>query len=86
MQSKEIKFSTQVQEEEISLTFIKNYNTSITDFFEFEREWFFRAYSAFKDYDKYLILLYLFHKTFNSYSDYYIKKSYDDFYSQQSLF
>ena len=25
MQSKEIKFSTQVQEEEISLTFIKNY-------------------------------------------------------------
>ena len=40
---------------------------------------------VFKDYDKYLILVYLFQKTFNSYADYFIKNTYEDFYSKDSF-
>ena len=53
MLNKEIKFSTQIQEKEISLNLNKNYTTSITDFFEFEMQYFYRSYQAFKDFDKY---------------------------------
>ena len=73
------------KEEEIYLALVKNYSISITDFFEFERQWFFRSFKAFKDYDKYLILVYLFQKTFNSYADYFIKNTYEDFYSKDSF-
>ena len=39
--------------------FDKNYALSITDFFQFELDWCFNAYNNFKDYDKFLILLYI---------------------------
>ena len=83
--SKEIIFSSHVREEEISLSFQKTYVSTITDFFEFQRQWFFRSYAAFKDFDKYLILAHFFQKTLNSYNEYFVKKSFDEFYGMGSF-
>jgi len=82
---KEILFSTQIREEEILLCLNKTYVTTYTDFYEFQRLWFYRSYKAFKDFDKYLIIVYFFQKTFNTYNDYFIKKTYDEFYSLESF-
>tara|TARA_B100001250_G_scaffold393512_1_gene396394 strand:+ start:2138 stop:3118 length:981 start_codon:yes stop_codon:yes gene_type:complete len=83
MEKNEIKFSTHIKDEEIFKTLINNYPMLITDFYELQRIWFYRSYQAFKDLDKYLILIYLFKKHLDSYTDYYIKKSFDEFYSQE---
>jgi len=82
---KEIIFSTQIREDEILLCLNKTYVTTYTDFYEFQRLWFYRSYKAFKDFDKYLILVYFFQKTFNTYNDYFIKKTYEEFYSLTSF-
>ena len=49
--------------------YTKNYQRLNTEFFEFQFDWLNRAYASFKDFDKYLILAYLFRKTFFSYSE-----------------
>ena len=77
MELKKIQFSDTISEEDIYSTFIENYSTSITDFFQFELDWCYNAYNVFKDYDKFLILIYTIEKTFNTYKDFYFRKSYE---------
>ena len=77
----EFKFSTEVKAADISNVINKNYGYVMTEFLELQRGWLFRAYSIFKDLDKYLILMSLIDKTFKSYSEYLIKYNYDEFYS-----
>ena len=55
MELKKIQFSDSISEEDIYSTFIENYSTSITDFFQFELDWCYNAYNVFKDYDLSLI-------------------------------
>ena len=77
----EFKFSTEVEAADISNAINKNYGYVMTEFLELQRGWLFRAYSVFKDLDKYLILMSLIDKTFKSYSEYLIKYNFDEFYS-----
>ena len=65
--------------------FTKNYQRLNTEFFEFQFDWLNRAYSAFKDFDKYLILAYLFRKTFFSYSELFKVITFDEFFSNRKL-
>ena len=81
MITNKFKFSTEVKANDISNIINKNYSNVMTDFLELQRGWLFRAYSIFKDLDKYLILITLVDKTFKSYSEYLIKYNYDDFYA-----
>ena len=81
MISNKFKFSTEVNINDISNIINKNYGTIMTGFLELQRGWLFRAYSIFKDLDKYLILMSLVDKTFKSYSEYIIKYDYDKFFS-----
>ena len=74
------KFSTEV-DINISSVINKNYGYIMTEFLELQRGWLFRAYTTFKDLDKYLILMSLVDKTFKSYSEYLIKYDYDNFFS-----
>ena len=83
--SKEIIFSSHIREEEINMCLTKTYVSTYTDFYEFQRLWFYRSYKAFNDFDKYLILAHFFHRTFDTYNDYFIKKTYDEFYSLDSF-
>ena len=81
MDINEFKFSTEVKIADISNVINKNYGYLMTEFLELQRGWLFRAYSVFKDLDKYLILMSLIDKTFKSYSEYLTKYNYDEFYS-----
>ena len=81
MITNKFKFSTEVKTNDISNIINKNYGGVMTEFLELQRGWLFRAYSIFKDLDKYLILITLIDKTFKSYSEYLIKYNYDEFYS-----
>ena len=75
------KFSTEVKTNDVSNIISKNYSNVMTIFLELQIAWLGRAYSVFKDLDKYLILMSLVDKTFKSYSSYLIKYNFDEFYS-----
>ena len=75
------KFSTEVTTNDISNIITKNYSNVMTIFLELQITWLGRAYSTFKDLDKYLILMSLVDKTFKSYSSYLVKYNFNEFYS-----
>ena len=56
-------FSTEIKENHVSAIYSKNYHSLHTEYLEMQREWLFRAYSQFKDLDKYFILISLIKKT-----------------------
>tara|TARA_B100000029_G_scaffold394332_1_gene391817 strand:+ start:68 stop:1051 length:984 start_codon:yes stop_codon:yes gene_type:complete len=85
MELKKIQFSDSISEQDIYSVFIENYSSSITDFFQFELDWMYNAYNVFKDYDKFIILIYIIEKTFSTYKDFYFRKSYDEFYAADSF-
>ena len=76
-----IKFSTEVEVFQIYNILSKNYMEIITDYFELQRIWLNNAYVTFKDLDKYFILMSLVSKTFDSYSEYFIKYDFNQFYN-----
>ena len=84
MEKKTITFQTEVQTSQLRTVLEKNYLTIITEYFELQRGWLYRAYQAFNDIDKYVILISLINRTFNAYKDYFIKMNYDEYYSQTS--
>ena len=65
--------------------FTKNYQRLNTEFFEFQFDWLNRAYAAFKDFDKYMILSFLFRKTFFSYSELFKVITFEQFFSNRAL-
>ena len=85
MSLRELKFSNQIQEEQVKSVYHKNFNYIITERFYFQQQWLFNAYDRFKDFDKYLILIYLLQKTFKAYGEFQIKNSYDEFYAKESF-
>ncbi len=76
-----IKFSTEVEVQHVYNVLSKNYIDIITDYFELQRIWLNNAYITFNDLDKYFILMSLVSKTFDSYSEYFIKYDFDQFYN-----
>ena len=84
MSLRELKFSNQIQEEQIKSVYHKNFNYIVTERFYFQQQWLHNAYSRFKDFDKYIILIHLINKTFKAYKDYQIKNSFDEFYAKET--
>jgi len=84
MSLRELKFSNQIQEEQVKSVYHKNFNYIVTERFYFQQRWLHNAYSRFKDFDKYLILIHLIHKTFKAYGEYQIKNSFDEFYAKET--
>ena len=78
---KRLKFSTEVEVADVYNVLTKNYIEIITDYFELQRIWLNNAYITFKDLDKYFILMSLVSKTFDSYTEYFIKYNFDQFYN-----
>ena len=85
MQTSQVKFSKLLNEENVFNVFSKNYTQSIILWYEFQRVWYHRAVTTFNDINKFFILEYFFKKTFSSYNDHFINKSFDEFYNQESL-
>jgi len=65
--------------------FQNNNNEVIKHFFKFQQTWVNQAYKVFKDFDTYLVLLYLINKVFLNLSDRFHYMSFESFYSQEKL-
>ena len=50
-----------------------------------QMEWMCNIYSSFKDHDKFIILIHLIKKTLDFYSKNFVKLTYDEFYSKDSV-
>ena len=64
--------------------FTKNYQRLNTEFFEFQFDWLNRASAAFKDFDKYMILAFLFRKKFFYDSELFKDIRFEKFFSNRS--
>ena len=81
---KELKFSKQIQEDQVRSVYQKNFNYILTERYYFQQRWLHGAYNRFKDFDKYLILIHLVHKTFKAYGEFQLKYSFDEFYAKET--
>ena len=83
MQKEELDFSsrTKISASEVYEQFTKNYQYLITEFYEYQTSWFYRAYKTFNDFDKYIILAYFFKKNLFSYTELFQSKTYDEYIS-----
>jgi len=63
----------------------KNSNETVTLWFKLQQSWCNNAYSTFKDYDSYLILIYLVNQVFQKYSDRFQYLSFQEFYEKNEL-
>ena len=63
----------------------KNSNDTVSYWFKLQQAWCNNAYNTFKDYDSYLILIYLVNEIFKKYSDRFQYLSYEEFYSKNEL-
>ena len=83
--NKEIKFSSKIQIEDSFYVYKKNHDHLITEIFYFQQQWLTTAFKRFKDFDKYIILIYLINKAFKGYNDHFIVNTFDEFYSKENF-
>ena len=65
--------------------FSKSNFEALAPFYKFQQTWVNKAYSVFKDFDTYLILMYLKQKIYVDYSDRFHYMSLNNFYSQDKI-
>ena len=65
--------------------FQKNNNEVLKHFIKFQQTWVNQAYAVFKDFDTYLVLIYLINKVFLNLSDRFHYMSFESFYGQEKL-
>ena len=63
----------------------KNSNDTVSYWFKLQQQWCNNAYNTFKDYDSYLILIYLVNEIFKKLSDRFQYLSYEEFYAKREL-
>ena len=71
--------------EEVYDVLSKQSNETIALWFKLQQSWCNSAYNTFKDYDSYLILVYLINTIFQKYSDRFQYLSYKEFYEKHEL-
>jgi hypothetical protein len=71
--------------EEVYEIFAKSSPTALAPFYRFQQTWINKTYKTFKDFDTYLILMYLKQKIYTDYSDRFHYMSVDAFYSQDKV-
>jgi len=74
-----------INKEEVFEIFSKSSFEAIAPFYKFQQAWVNKAYDVFKDFDTYLILMYLKQKIYVDYSDRFHYMSADAFYSQEKI-
>ena len=77
--------SKQLTEDQIFKALNDNYSQITKVWFNFQMDWMQRSYLSFKDHDKYLIVIYLVHKTLQFYSSNFVKLNFDNYYSKSTL-
>ena len=78
------EFNT-LNSEQVYDVLAKHSNDTVTYWFKLQQAWCNNAYNTFKDYDTYLILVYLVNQVFQKYSDRFQFLSYNEFYEKNEL-
>jgi len=79
------KISEQIYAEDTLQILEDKYSTLGPIWVSHQMEWHNAVYSAFKDHDKFLIIIFLIKKTLDFYSRHFIKLSFDEFYSKDTI-
>ena len=77
--------SKQIYNQDTINVFINSYSQIGPQWTAYQMDWFNGIYLAFKDHEKYLIVVYLIKKTLDFYSRNFTKLTYDDFYSKDTV-
>ena len=85
MKKKPTKLFNQVKEDDAFDALDKNYQDIAYQWFSLQLQWMSHSYKIFQDSEKYLILIYLFHKTLESYSKYLIKLNIKDYFNKDRI-
>ncbi len=81
----ENKIFNTINVEEVYDVLSRNSNETVTLWFKLQQAWCNNAYTTFKDYDSYLILIYLVNQVFQKYSDRFQYLSFQEFYEKNEL-
>ena len=81
----ENKIFNTINADEVYEVLSSNSNETVTLWFKLQQSWCNNAYNTFKDYDSYLILVYLINTVFQKYSDRFQYLSYTEFYEKNEL-
>ena len=81
----ENKIFNTINSDEVYDVLSSNSNETVTLWFKLQQAWCNNAYNTFKDYDSYLILVYLVNTVFQKYSDRFQYLSYEEFYAKNEL-
>ena len=82
---KKLEIHKVISKENVLNTITKNYNSLYLKWLEHQMHWINTTYSAFKDHEKYLIIISIVKKTLNLYYENSIKFSYDEYHSKAQL-
>tara|TARA_B100000941_G_scaffold174965_1_gene125174 strand:+ start:155 stop:1201 length:1047 start_codon:yes stop_codon:yes gene_type:complete len=74
-----------INSEEVYDVLSKHSNETVNLWFKLQQAWCSNAYNTFKDYDSYLILIYLVNQVFQKYSDRFQYLSFEEFYEKNEL-
>jgi len=85
MKTQKIIISKQVSLEQITKCCNDDLKVFTEKFFHLEFTWLYNAYSTFKDFDKYIILVYLVNKTLKIYNSHFYTLSFEGFYNSNLL-
>ena len=81
----ENKIFNTINSDEVYDVLSSHSNETVTLWFKLQQAWCNNAYNTFKDYDSYLILVYLINTVFRKYSDRFQYLSYTEFYDKNEL-
>ena len=81
----ENKIFNTINAEEVYDVLSRNSNETVNLWFKLQQAWCNNAYTTFKDYDSYLILIYLVNQVFQKYSDRFQYLSFQEFYEKNEL-
>ena len=81
----ENKIFNTINSDEVYDVLSSHSNETVTLWFKLQQAWCNNAYNTFKDYDSYLILVYLINTVFQKYSDRFQYLSYTEFYEKNEL-
>jgi predicted transcriptional regulator len=79
------KISNQLYQEDISGVLDRKYSALGSIWINNQVEWCNGVYSSFKDHDKFLIIIFLVKKTLDFYSRNFVKLTYEEFYSKETV-
>ena len=85
MKKKTLKLFKQINEDDVFHTMDNNFNDAANIWYNIQTEWMKHSYKVFQDSEKYLILIYLFLRTLETYSKYLIKLNIEDYFGKDKI-